>query len=468
MEYVTCEKCGKELPQANLVLHNSRCLQPPSLNRSSSDAVWQQQLDELKAELLQEFPQVSQETHAAHQFLLLAEDGVQAGKWESAFNHLFEAHQVARAVAEQVVVLERTQSEQVASITGESRQIARRLIDEAGGDADEAVDRAFLIHGLEDGHGQLELNSDDVDCSICCCPAELREAVRLQPCGHGWYCITCVQRTVDAKLEDGICLSSLTCLEPSCGYQLTERVLRALLTRAQIDCLHRRDLEAAVASSSDLRPCPTPDCPNRVALEDGTEPRLLCSFCGKEHCLLCSASPYHEGKSCEEHLAEVRASSAAGGEDNEEQFVQWMREVGAKQCPTCQMVVTKQNLEQQATQNAECHKMICRGCMTKFCFNCRAILTDSSCGCTPANHGFIDPVTGGFVSHRVPRPVPVAPKAKPKARLTSPAAKPKARGASPAAKSKARAASPGAKAKAGSPARQRSPAAASPRQRSPR
>jgi hypothetical protein len=62
--------------------------------------------------------------------------------------------------------------------------------------------------------------------------------------------------------------------------------------------------------------------------------------------------------------------------------------------------VSKQNLEKQGTQYAECHKMVCRSCNTRFCFKCLTVLTAKfSCGCSIDRHGFIDPVTGKIVKH---------------------------------------------------------------------
>merc|ERR1719356_2131914 len=64
------------------------------------------------------------------------------------------------------------------------------------------------------------------------------------------------------------------------------------------------------------------------------------------------------------------------------------------------MAVTKQNLEKQDAQRAECHKMLCRCCGTRFCFKCLAVLTEShTCGCSRDAHGFIDPHTGRRLAH---------------------------------------------------------------------
>lgn len=284
--------------------------------------------------------------------------------------------------------------------TGESRRVARRFLDGAEGDEAQAFERALLLRDLEQGSNnfrcQVELNSCAVECVICAEEVAVREAVRLMPCRHGWYCVACMQHAAEAKIEEGATVSAIHC--PECPGGLSEALLRALLTKKQMERLHRQGLESAVSSCEALRPCPTPDCPNRVALEDGIQPRLMCEHCHKEHCLLCSASPFHSGKTCEEHLSQLKDAGA------ESTLRKWMREVGAKQCPKCRAVVTKQNLQKQSTQDAECHKMICRACKTRFCFGCLTVLTEkNSCGCTPDDHGFIDPKTGAFVNHLAPR-----------------------------------------------------------------
>jgi ssDNA-binding Zn-finger/Zn-ribbon topoisomerase 1 len=44
----------------------------------------------------------------------------------------------------------------------------------------------------------------------------------------------------------------------------------------------------------------------------------------------------------------------------DDDLLNWMSEVGAKQCPKCGAAVTKLNLAKQSNQYAECHKMLCR------------------------------------------------------------------------------------------------------------
>ncbi|CAE7376512.1 unnamed protein product [Symbiodinium sp. CCMP2456] len=243
----------------------------------------------------------------------------------------------------------------------------------------------------------MRLNSNADVCKICCCDTSPWRSVRLG-CGHGWYCASCMLRHAEARLEMGA--ASITC--PECSSVLAERDLRKLLPTETIDRLLARSLEQAVSSSANIRACPTPNCVMRVAIEEGDITKFKCTICKKESCLRCGRQPFHRGMTCEEYAEKLKNSTRAAKKERQadQLFEQWMEKTGSKQCPTCRMAVTKQNLDKQKTQYSECHKMSCRNCGTKFCFKCLAILTDSyTCGCTIDAHGFIDPVTGKIVKH---------------------------------------------------------------------
>jgi len=235
-------------------------------------------------------------------------------------------------------------------------------------------------------------------CSICCEDVLPGKAVRLS-CRHGWYCTQCLEQHAKARLQIG----SVDVCCPECNTSIAERTLRQVLPASLVEQLLTRSLEQAVSAAQDIYPCPTPNCSFRVALEDGDVPRLKCPDCKKTCCLRCGVQPYHRGKTCEEAAAQRRKANS-----DEAALKRWMVATGSKQCPTCQVVVTKQNLEKQGTQYVECHKMMCRNCETKFCFKCLAILSDKvSCACTRKEHGFINPKTGRRVNH-----VKAAPKKK--------------------------------------------------------
>lgn len=56
-----------------------------------------------------------------------------------------------------------------------------------------------------------------------------------------------------------------------------------------------------------------PDCKYRFAWSgpDDGPPRIDCPLCRVQRCVLCHASPFHTGKTCEEAAAAAKAESAA-------------------------------------------------------------------------------------------------------------------------------------------------------------
>jgi len=248
--------------------------------------------------------------------------------------------------------------------------------------------QAQLVSKKRRYRGHMQRNRRSQTCEICCHTVTASAAVRL-PCLHGWYCDDCVLKYCEAQLRDGVL--QITC--PECRDPIHEHVLRSIVPHSVLDRLLEHSLEQAVAASSDLVACPTPDCPMRVALHEGDKINFSCQVCCKTSCLRCRKQPYHLGMTCE--AAADSASSVAEPDNGESCLFQWMAATGTKQCPKCRMPVSKENLHNQTTQRSECHKMWCRCCGTRVCFKCLAVLTRNySCGCTKDIHSFVNPYTG--------------------------------------------------------------------------
>mmetsp|Transcript_54231 Transcript_54231/g.150884 ORF Transcript_54231/g.150884 Transcript_54231/m.150884 type:complete len:403 (-) Transcript_54231:85-1293(-) len=241
----------------------------------------------------------------------------------------------------------------------------------------------------------MRFNDRRVTCGICCDSVALHSAVCLG-CRHGWYCLLCMRRHAEARLATGA--AEVQC--PECREHIQEHDLRKLLPKGVIESLHARSVERAVASSSNLYVCPTPNCTMCVEIGEGEEARLEdCPNCGRSSCLRCGAQPSHPGLSCQAY-ARKTSSRVKDMQRADQSMRKWMIKTGTKQCPRCKMAVTKEHLESQHTQYVECHKMMCRSCQTRFCFKCLAVLTETySCGCSIDAHGFIDPVTGRRINH---------------------------------------------------------------------
>lgn len=139
-------------------------------------------------------------------------------------------------------------------------------------------------------------------CDICADEQLSWNTFRL-PCGHGWYCASCTRRHAEARLAVGA--HEVPC--PECGAELPQALLRTILPAETMERLLERSLERAVGASGNLWPCPSPGCPNRVALEEGQVPRLDCSFCHKERravayqrsAVVCDAGGLAEAETCQ-------------------------------------------------------------------------------------------------------------------------------------------------------------------------
>jgi len=248
--------------------------------------------------------------------------------------------------------------------------------------------------------GRVTFSKHQETCAICYDEIPVGLGVRLA-CRHGWYCESCVRLHTETSLANGT--PQVHC--PECRDVIQENCLKQLLSKATVDLLHTRSLEQAVASSTNLFSCPTPDCPKRVEVESGEQHRLDdCPMCHKSSCLLCGVQPYHHGLTCNQYAA--RQTGGRRGAKSEKGLLKWMLKTGSKQCPTCKMAISKQSIEGQGNQYRECHKMLCRNCGTRFCFKCLKVLTSTfSCGCSIDRHGFINPKTGRRVEHLRPRKV---------------------------------------------------------------
>jgi len=66
--------------------------------------------------------------------------------------------------------------------------------------------------------------------------------------------------------------------------------------------------------------------------------------------------------------------------------------LGLKQCPGCGEGMQK--------ESETCYKMICRTCRARFCFRCLSRLEYFNCGCSGAEHNFVDPLDGSIRSHQ--------------------------------------------------------------------
>jgi IBR domain, a half RING-finger domain/Ring finger domain len=282
-------------------------------------------------------------------------------------------------------------------------------------------------------------NIDPVDCPICLSKADSGTAVTLPSCGH-CFCIECFQTYIQVKIEEGEA-DGIHCPQRACKHLVDRTVFADLLTDEEQAKLQKFCLNAFVLKNHEYHHCPTPDCANVVYWKEGTTPPIVdCFQCKKVSCLLCCATPYHTGLSCDEHNTAVlyRRKEA---EDRLEQMISaraasrlfhtatmhtggnssWFESVDRSRAdeearyefdlPAIASAPATAAAGVDATKDAlppnirrcrrcgngvelgsGCFKLKCR-CGYRFCFHCGS--ENAQCTCTPEHHGFVDNVTCG-------------------------------------------------------------------------
>lgn len=205
---------------------------------------------------------------------------------------------------------------------------------------------------------QAARNGSAVLCEICAGDAAAGDALRLRPCGHGWFCLECVRRWAATQVADGQCL--LCCPIPECRRPIEHSQLRTVLPGDAFEGLVRRSVESLCAQDESVVACPTPDCPYRAWVGEGQEPRLVCEYCRLESCTRCGASPYHHGLSCAEEARRQELSQGAA-ERAARRIEEVLRHALVRSCPGCRAPIERTDA---------CVHMTCPGCRYEFSWVC--------------------------------------------------------------------------------------------------
>jgi len=148
-----------------------------------------------------------------------------------------------------------------------------------------------------------------------------------------------VQLISESKVE------KIPCPGVTCGTELTESMVQALVDEAEYAKYCRFKERGELLRAGNVRWCPTPNCEGRM---EGSEanPHLVCPICSFELCYKCSGK-WHGKKSCKVYMDKA--------------FKVYLKEHEVQKCPKCKRPVEK----------AEgCNHMTCAACHHEFCWLC--------------------------------------------------------------------------------------------------
>lgn len=312
--------------------------------------------------------------------------------------------------------------DELVQLGGISRQEAESYLSRVNGNLSEAVN--LLVQEMDKNLPPSPMVAST--CPCCFDSFSNTEPVTLQNCFHS-FCSTCLQSWINVESQSSSTGKVRCPLVNKCTEFLSPFELKALSDPVQYQRLERRALELSVASDPTFHLCRSPDCTFITSwTPDDGPPHLICPLCNTERCLACNQSPYHVEMTCAEalehrHRSRVTRSMvrpptssmtttsslpllpplpggnfsglmtansdrvedvAIHSDDPEEETRKYMLTSGIRVCKQCGNGVTK---------SSGCNKMKCR-CGYRFCYECGT--ENARCGCTPAEHGFIDNVTG--------------------------------------------------------------------------
>lgn len=182
-----------------------------------------------------------------------------------------------------------------------------------------------------------------VHCRICWESTPLMLCHQIDECGDT-YCLQCLRTYCNTKIDEGQVLV-INCPEPTCTGELTPNDLLHLVDPPMFRRYQQFHMLATLNINPNCRWCPRPGC-NTGVIANPDERKLECTTCGTEICFECK-SFWHEG-ACEENPEDKR-------------FAEFMKEVDAKQCPSCQNFIERIK---------GCNVMKCSVCGHKFCWLC--------------------------------------------------------------------------------------------------
>lgn len=290
-------------------------------------------------------------------------------------------------------------------------------VDDAGCSEDENYEHEYedesgvmdylpLKHQTDYCSEEVLFNIDPVSCPICFTKADSGTALKLPGCGHS-FCIECFQHYIRAQIDEGRA-DCVLCPLPAtqCGSLVKKSVLNEILDDRDQTDLEKFSVSAFVLRNADYHYCPTANCSNVVYWKLGNGPPIVdCFKCKKISCLKCSASPYHEGLTCEQYKVVREEEQARRIHRMQDMRMPPSRCVDRSRVDeetkysfeTTDETISKLHIRccRRCGNGVElgsgCYKMKCR-CGYRFCFQCGS--ENALCSCTPMHHGFSDNVTG--------------------------------------------------------------------------
>eukprot|EP00347_Sterkiella_histriomuscorum_P001452 403371984 len=200
---------------------------------------------------------------------------------------------------------------------------------------------------------------ENFKCPVCFDGYDEENILPLTSCDHVFH-RECLQIYLNGEIQES--KFPLKCPENACQKELLIEDLNDILSEEQRQKHLEFTFNQAIAQQQDMMWCPTADCKNVLVIEEGVN-ELHCDQCNKDYCGQCKVE-YHKERTCAQFQAENQ---------NDKEFLEFVKGKQFKQCPFCQFWVEK---------SEGCDHMTCK-CKKEFCYKCGGVYR--ACECTKEN-----------------------------------------------------------------------------------
>ncbi|XP_071495309.1 ranBP-type and C3HC4-type zinc finger-containing protein 1-like [Diadema antillarum] len=199
-------------------------------------------------------------------------------------------------------------------------------------------------------------NREPFECLICCVDVAEGDGVVLRECVHT-FCKDCLREHI-RQSQDPLVICPWTDGSSPCDAPITEREVKALLSKEEFEKFLERGLRRAESTADNSFHCKTADCMGFCFYEDNNN-FFTCALCKRVNCLTCKA--IHEGINCKQYQEDlkIRAQNDVTAKQTQDALQELVRTGEAMHCPRCSVIVQKKG---------GCDWLRCSMCQLEICW----------------------------------------------------------------------------------------------------
>jgi RanBP-type and C3HC4-type zinc finger-containing protein 1 len=204
--------------------------------------------------------------------------------------------------------------------------------------------------------GDIVVNTEPFDCSICFMPCAIGTGIVLRNCLHT-FCFDCIRSHIMYSTDVQVTCPHME-NEYSCDRFLQDRELRSFMNDDERQEFLKRSLTVAELTIENTIHCLTANCPGWCVLGKDNIEIFNCPVCHQANCLTCKT--IHKSETCDDYLNSLTNYTVTQADKmSKSEIDRLLANNMAMLCPKCWAIIEK---------NGGCDGMTCSLCKTPLCW----------------------------------------------------------------------------------------------------